>query len=292
MSKYYGNYSQYLGSQRCCNLKSQGPQGPQGPAGPASIGPVGDTGPSGISFTGPTGRGCKGATGDMGSVGPAGPAGDTGDTGPKGDTGDTGAKGDTGDIGPKGDTGDIGPTGDTGDIGPKGDTGDRGPKGATGDTGPTGEIGPTGVFQTPTLASDVSGVISYFEGNYYYNDTKTFVIDHPTNAEKFLVHGCLEGPEAGVYYRGKGKITNNEFVEIELPHYVDKFASEFTIQLTPIYNDKLIILNSSEVAQNKFRVYGENSSFYWIVYGNRHDIDVEPNKKDVNIKGSGPYLYI
>ena len=31
MSKYYGTYSQYLGAQRCCNLKLQGPQGQQGP---------------------------------------------------------------------------------------------------------------------------------------------------------------------------------------------------------------------------------------------------------------------
>jgi len=39
MSKYYTTYSQYLGSQRCCNINSQGPPGVQGKAGPASIGP-------------------------------------------------------------------------------------------------------------------------------------------------------------------------------------------------------------------------------------------------------------
>lgn len=57
MSNYYGTYSQYLGAQRCCNLKTQGPPGPQGPTGPAAIGPPGYTGPTGQSsgFTGPTG---------------------------------------------------------------------------------------------------------------------------------------------------------------------------------------------------------------------------------------------
>ena len=30
MSKYYGTYSQYLGAQRCCDLRGQGPQGPAG----------------------------------------------------------------------------------------------------------------------------------------------------------------------------------------------------------------------------------------------------------------------
>lgn len=82
MSKYHRDYNQYLGSQRCCDLRGQGPIGPQGPAGPAAIGPVGGTGKQGD--TGPTGRSCRGPTG------PAGPAGGAqGDTGPQGATGDT-----------------------------------------------------------------------------------------------------------------------------------------------------------------------------------------------------------
>ena len=49
MSNYYGNYSQYLGAQKCCNIKTQGSQGPAGPTGPASIGQIGNTGPTGPS---------------------------------------------------------------------------------------------------------------------------------------------------------------------------------------------------------------------------------------------------
>ena len=30
------------------------------------------------------------------------------------------------------------------------------------------------------------------------NTAKTFVIDHPDDTSKYLVHGCLEGPEGGV----------------------------------------------------------------------------------------------
>lgn len=71
MSRNYANYSQYLGSQRCCNLNTLGPVGPQGPAGPAGIGPQGNTGSKGD--TGPTGRGCRGPTGPAG--GPTGPTG-------------------------------------------------------------------------------------------------------------------------------------------------------------------------------------------------------------------------
>jgi hypothetical protein len=49
MSSYYGNYSQYLGAQKCCSLKTQGPQGPAGPTGPAAVGQIGYTGPTGAS---------------------------------------------------------------------------------------------------------------------------------------------------------------------------------------------------------------------------------------------------
>jgi hypothetical protein len=51
MSNYYSSYDQYLGSQRCCNIKSQGPVGPKGPEGPVSIGPIGKTGCTGYTGT-------------------------------------------------------------------------------------------------------------------------------------------------------------------------------------------------------------------------------------------------
>lgn len=77
MSKYYNNYTQYLGAQRCCNLRVQGNEGPPGPTGPAIIGPMGYTGPTGVGPTGPTGRSCKGDTGPTGptEIGPTGPTG-------------------------------------------------------------------------------------------------------------------------------------------------------------------------------------------------------------------------
>jgi hypothetical protein len=63
MSRYFNNYNQYLGSNRCCNLNSQGEQGPIGPTGASMVGPRGLTGWTGASYTGPTGRGCMGPTG-------------------------------------------------------------------------------------------------------------------------------------------------------------------------------------------------------------------------------------
>ena len=129
---------------------------------------------------------------------------------------------------------------------------------------------------------------------YYYDISglKTFVIEHPKNKDKFLVHACLEGPEAGVYYRGESEITNNTEVTIELPSYVDKLATNLTVQVTPIYNGIVKTLGVSRVKSNKFTVYGENSEFFWTVFGKRASLDVEPNKKDVIVKGDGPYKWI
>jgi len=125
--------------------------------------------------------------------------------------------------------------------------------------------------------------------SYNTNSTKTFVIDHPLDETKYLVHACLEGPEAGVYYRGEAEITNNESVTVALPDYTTAF-SNFTIQVSPIgqYNT----LYTSKVIDGTFTVYGNNGSFFWTVYATRQSIETEPIKSDVIIQGDGPYKYI
>ena len=144
MSKSYTSYSQYLGAQRCCDLRGQGPVGPQGPTGPAAVGPKGDTGPTG-------------STGPQGS--PSGLTGPTGSTGPQGSP-----------SGLTGPTGSVGPTGLTGLTGPTGSTGPTGLTGLTGLTGPTGPTGPS-VWDTsgnsltiyPTdPSSNTQGIYNYW----------------------------------------------------------------------------------------------------------------------------------
>jgi hypothetical protein len=106
MSKFV-NYQQYLGAQRCCDLRGVGPPGPQGNKGDqGDIGPRGFTGTTGT--TGATGaRGCRGYTGPAG--GPEGPTGPTGPAAPV--TVLRGFQGDPGFTGPTGPQGPIGPTG-------------------------------------------------------------------------------------------------------------------------------------------------------------------------------------
>ena len=96
-----------------------------------------------------------------------------------------------------------------------------------------------------------------------------------------------------MYYRGKGEIENNESVVIYLPDYVEKLATDFTIQITPIYSGKKSEqLYTSEVENNSFIVYGQNCKFFWFVQGKRNNIEVEPLKSTVQVKGTGPYKWI
>lgn len=126
-----------------------------------------------------------------------------------------------------------------------------------------------------------------------YDTTKTFVINHPKDDSKYLVHACLEGPEAGVYYRGTGTIAELETsVVVELPDYVDTLATDLTVQVTPIYNGTVRVLNTSCVSNNKFTVYGDSGDFHWHVYGRRAAVVVEPKKSDVAVLGEGPYRWI
>jgi hypothetical protein len=123
---------------------------------------------------------------------------------------------------------------------------------------------------------------------------KTFIIDHPLNPTRHLVHACLEGPEVGVFYRGKGTITpNTTSTLISLPNYVPVFASNFTIQITPLYNGQAPgLYAASDVVHGSFEVHGPPGSFYWHVHGSRGTLEVEPLRSDVVVRGDGPYKYI
>jgi hypothetical protein len=163
-------------------------------------------------------------------------------------------------------------------------------------------VGNTGLYVNPVRLqngglSGFTGAVQYNPATYelVYNDSKTFVIDHPVDAEnKYLVHACLEGPESGVYYRGKSEIVNGSSVEVQLPSYVGTLCTDLTVQITHIYDGAVKAFSASEVdsVSNSFTVYGENGRFNWLVHGKRADIVVEPSKADVSVRGDGPYKYI
>jgi hypothetical protein len=153
--------------------------------------------------------------------------------------------------------------------------------------------GANSCFISPIRSATFTNVLGYDTTNSeVVYASKTFVIDHPTKQDKYLVHACLEGPEAGIYYRGKDEIINGEYKEITLPEYAKHIAKNFNVSVTPIYNGSIKDLNVSEVEDGKFRVYGGNCKFFWTVIGERLKINVEPNKNDCELRGEGPYTYL
>lgn len=122
--------------------------------------------------------------------------------------------------------------------------------------------------------------------------TKTFIIDHPVDKDKYLVHACVESPNTELIYRGKDEIINNEFVSIQIPDYALLIGFDWSINLTPI-GKSFNALSCSELNEENgtFDVYGNNGKFYWTVYGQRTRFAVEPNKSELDVKGDGPYKW-
>jgi len=131
---------------------------------------------------------------------------------------------------------------------------------------------------------------------------KTFVIPHPEDSGRYLVHATLEGPEAAVYYRGSAKLEGGRAV-VRLPHYFEALtrAEGRTIQLTNIGGfDRLAVetRNGMKIADGTFAVISDNphsaQGFDWEVKAVRSDgaqLEVEPRKSERVVAGIGPYTY-
>jgi hypothetical protein len=133
------------------------------------------------------------------------------------------------------------------------------------------------------------------EVTYATTGTKTFVINHPADVARYLVHACLEGPEAGVYYRGRGEVGADSVgweARLRLPAYAAAVASDFTVQVTAIGPGGRVYSASEVSTDGSFSVYGPPGAFFWQAVGRRVAITVEPLKEAVAVAGDGPYKYI
>jgi hypothetical protein len=103
-------------------------------------------------------------------------------------------------------------------------------------------------------------------GNLLAN-SKSFLIKNINKEEYNLRHGSVEGPENGVYFRGKS--TNNV---LELPDYwswiVD--SETVTVMLTSYCGDEIFV---EEITESAVIVGGNNCEFSYVIYGERKDID-------------------
>jgi len=149
------------------------------------------------------------------------------------------------------------------------------------------------------VSFDWDGVSSSFYCVVDNTVVKTFIIDHPTDADRYLIHATLEGPENGVYYRGEGVLDDVRRATVTLPDYFEDLvqAEGITVLLTPI--DDPVALAASRIIDGAFTVRGGAESagvkFCWEVRAIRADVpdlDVEPLRSDVVVRGDGPYRYV
>ena len=100
---------------------------------------------------------------------------------------------------------------------------------------------------------------------------KNFVIPHPTKEGKQLVHTCLEGPENGVYVRGK--LLNKNV--IELPEYWTNLVDEgtITVSITPVGAHQDIIVK--RIGDNKVYLQAKPGipiNCFYHIFGTRKDV--------------------
>jgi len=122
-------------------------------------------------------------------------------------------------------------------------------------TDPPSTVGPWGVFAG---------------GNIGATGTKSFLDPHPTDPNMVIAYVSLEGPEAGTYFRGRGKFQNGQAV-IDVPESFRIVTDEdgLTVQITPIGSGfTMTTVVSANLDQVVFRG-NHDVDFYYIVHGVR-----------------------
>ena len=117
-------------------------------------------------------------------------------------------------------------------------------------------------LQTTSTGVEVVGLLTATQ--------KSFTIDHPTKEGKKLRYGSLEGPENGVYVRGRLKGDN----VIELPECWTGLVHEdsITVDLTPIGRAHVWVEDLDGYTVTVGSDAEEVNCFY-VVYGERKDVD-------------------
>lgn len=172
------------------------------------------------------------------------------------------------------------------------------------DTGPSGEF---------NAGNDNNYFIAGASGSQVVSggSVKSFVIDHPTDPERLLVHGCVEGPEAAVFYRGTVVLDGTDLAMVELPAYfaAATVAGTETVHLTPELTTwrgpegptRAMVVQAAPTAVQDGRFYivapsaPAGTRVHWTVMARRADVtpfEVEPPRADVQVRGDGPYRYL
>jgi hypothetical protein len=119
---------------------------------------------------------------------------------------------------------------------------------------------------TPNYALEVNGEFAA--------TVKSFVIEHPNKPGWKLRHGTLEGPENGVYVRGRTKERT-----VKLPEYWKNLVDEssITVHLTPIGSPSVIYVVTTSISEFSVECLDNDIEYYYKAQAERTDFtfDVE-----------------
>jgi hypothetical protein len=119
-------------------------------------------------------------------------------------------------------------------------------------------------FETGT-SNGINFYVDYQGG--VYATSKSFWINNPIKNGYKLRHGSLEGPENGVYFRGK-----TDLDKIEIPQewsWLVDFDS-ITVSLTSTCGDELYVESITDLW---IKVGGVDCEYFYVINGERKDID-------------------
>ncbi|WP_306894570.1 hypothetical protein [Agromyces albus] len=124
----------------------------------------------------------------------------------------------------------------------------------------------------PVVANDDMSVQGDFSAA-----SKSFLIPHPTHADKMLRHGSSESPVHGVEYWGNATIGNDGAARVELPGYFESLA--LPDGRSVFVTGRGFVPGWTDIQDGAFTVTGTaGSAFSWLVKAARAVFEVEPTK--------------
>lgn len=131
------------------------------------------------------------------------------------------------------------------------------------------------------------------------NTIKSFIIPHPDDPGRLLIHGCTESPHNGVEYWGEADLSGTGRADVELPAYFESLTdTEGRVVLVTPIGAAARPVSATTPRQGRFTIHGEaGQKVAWLVKAIRKDVPpllVEPRRDQVDVHGpdpDSPYLY-
>ena len=136
----------------------------------------------------------------------------------------------------------------------------------------------TGTALVDSILEEINGEYIYVNGSFL-SPYKSFCIPHPTKEDYYLIYGCLEGPEHGIYHRGTAEGIGCVFVE--LPDYWHKLCNQYSVCGLTEYGNYSLYIDKKQKNGFQVKVKGpfwnnfKRVKFDYYVVGERTPIAIE-----------------